>query len=207
MNWQSLWQSLNLVPPSNLLAELQTAYAQPQRFYHTQQHLQECLSLLAEVEHLAKQPAELALALYFHDAVYNPQANDNEAQSAAWAMQVLTQCQAQETLIQRIKNLIMATQHHTVTEDDTDGQLLLDIDLAILGQETARFNEYEQQIRQEYAWVSEQDFKSGRAAVLQSFLQREWIYQTDYFRGRLEQQARLNIQTALVSLDRTYALH
>ena len=207
MNWQSLWQSLNLVPPSNLLAELQTAYAQPQRFYHTQQHLQECLSLLAEVEHLAKQPAELALALYFHDAVYNPQDNDNEAQSAAWAMQVLTQCQAQETLIQRIKNLIMATQHHTVTEDDTDGQLLLDIDLAILGQETARFNEYEQQIRQEYAWVSEQDFKSGRAAVLQSFLQREWIYQTDYFRGRLEQQARLNIQTALVSLDRTYALH
>ena len=122
-------------------------------------------------------------------------------------MQVLTQWQAQETLIQRIKNLIMATQHHTVTEDDTDGQLLLDIDLAILGQETARFNEYEQQIRQEYAWVSEQDFKSGRAAVLQSFLQREWIYQTDYFRGRLEQQARLNIQTALVSLDRTYALH
>jgi predicted metal-dependent HD superfamily phosphohydrolase len=200
MNCQSLWQSLSLVPPTNLLAELQTAYAQPQRFYHTQQHLQECLSLLAEVEHLAKQPVELALALYFHDAVYNPQANDNEAQSAAWAMQVLTQCQAQETLIKRIENLIMATQHHTVTEDDTDGQLLLDIDLAILGQETTRFNEYEQQIRQEYAWVSEQDFKSGRAAVLQSFLQREWIYQTDYFRGRLEQQARLNIQAALESL-------
>ncbi|MCC6373707.1 MAG: N-methyl-D-aspartate receptor NMDAR2C subunit, partial [Moraxellaceae bacterium] len=60
MNWQSLWQNLVLVPPNNLLAELQAAYAQPERFYHNQQHLQECLSLLAEVEHLAKQPQQIA---------------------------------------------------------------------------------------------------------------------------------------------------
>ena len=200
MNWQSLWQSLSLVPSSHLLAELQTAYTQTQRFYHSQQHLQECLSLLNEVEHLAKQPAELALALYFHDAIYNPQANDNEAQSAAWAVQVLTQCHAQQTLIQRIEQLIIATQHHTIAKDDVDGQLLLDIDLAILGQESTRFNEYEQQIRQEYAWVSEQDYRIGRSKVLTGFLQREWIYQTDYFRKRFEQQARLNIQTALEGL-------
>lgn len=114
MNWQSLWQSLNLVPPSYLLAELKTAYAQAQRFYHSQQHLQECLSLLNEVEHLAKQPAELALALYFHDVVYNPQANDNEAQSAAWAVQVLTQCHAPQTLTQRIEQLIIADRKSVV---------------------------------------------------------------------------------------------
>ena len=193
MNWQILWQTLHLIPPANLLAELQTAYAQSQRYYHTQQHLQECLTLLTEVEHLAAQPAELALALYFHDAIYDHQAYDNEAKSAAWAERVLTQCHASLTLVQRIKQLIMATQHHQIAADDNDGQLLLDIDLAILGQEPTRFNEYEQQIRQEYLWVSEQDYRVGRAKVLTEFLQRKAIYQSDYFRKRFEQQARLNL--------------
>jgi len=200
MNWQSLWQSLNLIPPTNLLAELQAAYAQSQRFYHTQQHLQECLTLLDEVKHLAQQPQQIALALYFHDAVYDPQADDNEAQSAAWAAHVLKSSGASSILIERIKQLIMATQHHVISEDDNDAKLLLDIDLAILGQDSVRFNEYEQQIKQEYAWVADEKFKEGRGQVLQSFLQREAIYQSDYFRRRLEQQARLNIQAALEGL-------
>ncbi|MBP9216806.1 MAG: hypothetical protein KBF23_06520, partial [Agitococcus sp.] len=60
--------------------------------------------------------------------------------------------------------------------------------------------EYEQQIKQEYTWVADEAFKQGRGQVLTSFLQREWIYQSEYFRSRLEQQARLNIQAALASL-------
>jgi predicted metal-dependent HD superfamily phosphohydrolase len=65
----------------------------------------------------------------------------------------------------------MATQHHVIHEDDNDAKLLLDIDLAILGQDSARFNEYEQQIKQEYAWVADEAFKQGRGQVLTSFLQ------------------------------------
>lgn len=200
MNWQTLWQHLHLTPPVNLLAELQAAYAQPQRFYHNQQHLQECLTLLEQVKHLAQQPQHIALALYFHDAVYDPQAHDNEAQSAAWAAHVLKTSGASSVLIERIKQLIIVTQHHLISEDDNDAKLLLDIDLAILGQDSARFNEYEQQIKQEYTWVADEAFKQGRGQVLTSFLQREWIYQSEYFRSRLEQQARLNIQAALASL-------
>ncbi|MCB1673472.1 MAG: N-methyl-D-aspartate receptor NMDAR2C subunit, partial [Pseudomonadales bacterium] len=183
-----------------LLTELQAAYAQLQRFYHNQQHLQECLTLLDEVKYLAQHPQHVALALYFHDAVYDPQANDNEAQSAAWATHILKSIGASSILIERIKQLIMATQHHVISDDDNDAKLLLDIDLAILGQEPTRFNEYELQIRQEYTWVSKQNYRIGRAKVLQSFLQRDSIYQTDYFRKRFEQQARLNIQAALVNL-------
>ena len=119
MNWQSLWQSLNLVPPSNLLAELQAAYAQPQRFYHNQQHLQECLTRLNEVKHLARYPEQIAIALYFHDAIYDPQSHDNEAQSAAWAAHVLKSSGASMALIERIEQWIMATQHHVIHEDDS----------------------------------------------------------------------------------------
>jgi predicted metal-dependent HD superfamily phosphohydrolase len=200
MNWQSLWQSLNLIPPTNLLVELQAAYAQPQRFYHNQQHLQECLTRLNEVKHLARYPEHIAIALYFHDAIYDPQAHDNEAQSAAWVAHVLKSSGASMALIERIKQWIMATQHHVIHEDDNDGKLLLDIDLSILGQEPARFKQYEQQIKQEYAWVADEAFKQGRCQVLESFLQRKWIYQTDYFRKHLEHQARLNIQAALEGL-------
>lgn len=199
MNWQSMWQQLQLTPPANLAEELQSAYNQPQRFYHSLQHLQECLSLLTQVEHLANRPADIALALYFHDAIYDTHAHDNEAQSAAWARHVLFTAGASDQLIERINSLIMATCHQA-QPSDADSQLLVDIDLAILGQPEARFAEYEQQICQEYSWVEAEAFRQGRAAVLKSFVDREFIYNTDYFRQHFEQQARLNLQTALAAL-------
>lgn len=201
MNWSTMWQQLHLAPPPTLADELSAAYSQPHRYYHTLQHLQECLTLLAQLQHLAEQPAHIALALYFHDAIYDVYATDNEAQSAAWAAKVLTEMGAESTLISRIETMIMATQHHApLLQSDTDSQLLVDIDLAILGRESARFNEYELQIRQEYHWVSAEQFRQGRGQVLRSFLDRPTIFSTDYFRENFEQQARLNIQTTLTRL-------
>jgi len=84
-----MWQQLQLTPPSTLAEALNAAYSQPHRYYHTLQHLQECLSLLTQLQHLAAQPEQIALALYFHDAVYDVHANDNEAKSAAWATRIL----------------------------------------------------------------------------------------------------------------------
>lgn len=200
MDWLTMWRQLQLTPPANLADELHAAYNQQHRFYHGLQHLQECLSLLTQVEYLADQPAEIALALYFHDAVYDIHAHDNEAQSAAWASHVLLICGASAQRTERIHHLIMATCHQA-QPDDADSQLLVDIDLAILGQNPARFAEYEQQIRQEYSWVDAEAFRQGRAAVLKSFADREFIYNTGYFRQHFEQQARLNLQTALAALS------
>lgn len=201
MNWLTMWQRLNLAPDVNVIEELRAAYSQSHRYYHTLQHLRECLDWLDEVQHIIHYPEHIALALYFHDAIYDTYAHDNEIKSAAWVTEVLHASSASPALMTRIQQLIMATQYHIVDQQDHDGQLLVDIDLAILGQNSNRFNEYEQQIKQEYSWVDEEDFKQGRAKVLQSFLDRDWIYQSDYFREKLEQQARLNIQTALVRLN------
>jgi len=46
----------------------------------------------------------------------------------------------------------MATAHHDEPEG-RDATLVVDIDLAILGTDPARFAEYEQQVRAEYAEV------------------------------------------------------
>ncbi len=198
MNWATMWQQLQLTPPPTLADELKVAYSEPHRHYHSLQHLQECLTLLTQLHHLAVYPAQIALALYFHDAVYDVYAHDNEAKSAAWAIDVLIKIGAEAALIARIEQLIMATQHQAQPElFDNDAQLLVDIDLAILGRESARFAEYEQQIRQEYSWVAVEQFKQGRGQILASFLQRPFIYNSDYFRQHFESLARFNIQTAL----------
>jgi len=90
----------------------------------------------------------------------------------------------------------MATRHNAVPEEHDD-KIVVDIDLSILGAGEARFDEYENQIRQEYAWVDEVFFGQARAAVLRSFLNRRFIYSTEDFRSRLELRARHNLTTSM----------
>ena len=175
---------------------LLAAYAEPHRHYHSTQHLAECLQGFEAVRHLAQRPAEVALALWFHDAVYDVQRHDNEAQSADWARQALTTAGVQATLAERVHELVMATRHTSVPAAG-DAQLLVDIDLSILGADTQRFAQYEQQIRAEYAFVPEDVFRTKRKDVLQSFADRPRIYNTDHFHAALEVRARANLARAM----------
>src|SRR5438093_11454011 len=59
------------------------------RHYHTLGHLAACLRQFDDARSLARAPAEVELALWFHDAIYRTYRNDNEARSAAWAAQFL----------------------------------------------------------------------------------------------------------------------
>jgi predicted metal-dependent HD superfamily phosphohydrolase len=67
--------------------------------------------------------------------------------------------------------LVMATGHDAVPQG-RDQEVLVDIDLSILGATPARFDEYEQQVRAEYAWVPEFLFRRKRRAILGQFLAR-----------------------------------
>lgn len=196
-SWQRMWRGLGvsgdgLVVFHRLLAR----YAEPERKYHTQQHLSECLAGVDTVAHLALQPAEVEAALWFHDAVYALQRHDNEVQSADLARAALTAAQVPHAVVERVAALVLATQHSAAPQEP-DAQLVVDVDLAILGAAPLRFAEYQQQIRKEYAWVPEAVFASKRREVLQSFLQRPRIYSTAAMAERLEAQARANLAQAL----------
>lgn len=195
-HWHHTWAALQCVPAAGLFDELLQAYRQQQRHYHTLQHLGECLQLHTESAHLAQHPADIGLALWFHDAVYDVHATDNEARSADWAAAALHTAGASTATQQHVHALIMATEH-TAAPMAGDAALLADIDLAILGAAPARFAEYERQIRQEYAWVPEDVFTEKRQAVLHSFNARPRIYSTDLFYDRLEAPARANLKQAL----------
>lgn len=194
--WTDDWARLDLTGYSACLDRLLASHAGPGRHYHTRQHLSECLVLFAEVAHLAKRPGEVAIALWFHDAVYVPRAPDNEARSAAWAAEALLGAGAAEAVIARVEALIMATADHDA-HGDPDARLVIDIDLAILGAAPARFAEYEQQVRAEYAAVPLEVYRQKRAELLASFLARPAIYGTPELHARLEAQARANLQHAL----------
>ena len=167
-SWLRAWQGLQLQPADGLMAQLLSAYSEPQRHYHTQQHLGECLKHFVAVRELTQHPAEVELALWFHDAVYDVKGKDNELRSAQWATSALQQAGASDAICQRVYDLIMAT-CHTATPVEADAQLLVDIDLAILGASPGRFAEYDQQVRAEYSWVPKLIYGFKRKQVLQSF--------------------------------------
>jgi len=194
--WQNLSRSLGIAMDPATFYQLKTAYEEPHRFYHTTVHLLDCLALLDTHTQLAQYPEAVEVALWFHDAVHDPKRQDNETRSAIWASHHLQQHGAAAALIQRVKSMILATAGHGIATT-TDTQLLLDIDLAILGQAPDRFDQYPQSIRQEYAWVPKEIYREKRHQVLGSFLARDFIYQTTAFRARYEAAARRNLARVL----------
>jgi predicted metal-dependent HD superfamily phosphohydrolase len=197
--WFETWSLLDAAPPEKLFHELVARYSEPHRFYHTLQHMRECFSVLALASHLASRPVEVQLALWFHDAIYDTRAHDNEEQSAHWAEQSLIAEGVESDVAVAVGKLVLATQHTFVPETE-DAKLLVDVDLSILGAAEPRFTAYERQIRQEYSWVAEDAFRQRRADILVSLLNRSSIYRTGWFASRLEVQARKNLARSLKEL-------
>lgn len=193
--WFELHQHYHFSEPQKILNELIAAYSEKQRAYHTVQHLYECLSLIETIQSELNDPYAVALALWFHDVIYDPQAPDNELKSAELFEQLMAQDLQLDTM-QKIKRWILATQKHAPT-DETDLQFLLDIDLAILAATPERFMQYEQQIQQEYVWVDPEVYSIKRKEVLMNFYQSEPLYQTAYFQKNFELNAKQNLKKIL----------
>lgn len=195
-SWRRAWGHLGLQPPQGLRERLVSAYSETHRRYHSLQHLSECIDHFESVRDVAIHPGEVEIALWFHDAIYGLKAQDNELRSAAWAVEELTASGAMPGQVQRVHALIMAT-CHAAAPSEADQQLLVDIDLAILGADPVRFAEYDMQVRAEYGWVPETVYRVKRREVLQGFLDRAAIYNTPHFRTLREQPARVNLQGAI----------
>jgi len=195
-SWSDAWRALGASADDALLAELLARYAEGQRAYHTLQHLGECLVHLARERDGAERPAEVALALWFHDAIYDVHRHDNEARSADWARQAARRAGLAPEVAERLHALVMATRHDAQPVG-ADARLLVDIDLAILGATPARFAEYERQIRTEYAHVPPAVFEPRRRQILGGFLARDPLYLTAPMRTRLEAAARANLGQAV----------
>ncbi|AMO21873.1 hypothetical protein GCM10027034_21070 [Ramlibacter solisilvae] len=199
--WRALWIELGARQPDEALHQrLVACWSEKHRRYHTLQHLLEIFELFVQVRTDARRPAEIGLALWFHDAFYDPRREDNEERSAEWARDSVRQAGLPEDIAQRVYELVMATRHEALPTDP-DAQLLVDIDLAILGAERARFEQSDAQVREEFAHVAEPEYRRGRKQVLRGFLDRPRLYSTDRFHAMLESRARENLQRSLDRLQ------
>ena len=193
-SWQRTWTGIGATGEGSALFEqLKTAYAEPQRHYHTLQHLGECLAAFDDAQVVADHPHAVEMALWFHDAIYDVKGHDNEQRSADWARDALLAAGVPGESARHVHDLVMATRH-TAVPSGRDEQLLVDIDLSILGAERARFDEYELQIRKEYSYVPGFLFRRKRREILLGFMERPAIYSTPHFHDALEARARDNLR-------------
>ncbi|MEP6874607.1 MAG: N-methyl-D-aspartate receptor NMDAR2C subunit [Burkholderiales bacterium] len=186
--------------PAELRARLTAMYGAPERYYHALGHIEALHRWLAHWQRLAREPRFIDAAIWFHDAIYDPHRDDNEPRSAELARTELTTIGWSTDAVERVAALVLATRHHQADADDADAWLFLDLDLSVLGQSPAQYAAYSAGVRAEYAWVAAARFRTGRAAVLRSFLDRVAIYRTPELHAAWEAAARANVAAELSSL-------
>ncbi len=181
--------------------ELLARWAEPQRRYHTTDHL---LAVLDHVQTLAGHAVDadaVLLAAWFHDAVYRPDRSENEERSAALAERALPEAGLPEPLTAEVARLVRLTTTHDPADDDRNGAVLCDADLAVLAGSPEAYAHYAAAVREEYAFVPEPAFRAGRAEVLRQLLGLPWLFHTPHGRGHWEERARHNLTTELELLS------
>ena len=188
---QALWQ------------DIVKNYDEPIRAYHNLNHLLQLFGQFEQVKSHLQQPAIVALALFYHDIIYDPTQQDNELKSAEYAITHLQDYLSTEQC-KRVYDLIVMTATHQLDHEggnildgntlDNDAAYLLDMDLSILAADWADYQRYAQAVRQEYTHVASDDYRNGRIAVLDGLLARARLYLTEDYYERLEHIARENIK-------------
>ncbi|MBB4759583.1 metal-dependent phosphohydrolase [Amorphoplanes digitatis] len=181
---------------------LLTRWSEPQRQYHTVAHLTAVLDVIDEFAGLATDPDRVRLAAWLHDAVYDPRAlgDANERDSAEFAEGLLATLGVPAATAAEVARLVGLTAGHATGEDDRDGELLCDADLAILASAPDDYAAYTAAIRREYAHVPDDAFRGGRAQVLKALLELPSIYRHPPLRAAWEDRARANLEAELKTL-------
>jgi predicted metal-dependent HD superfamily phosphohydrolase len=196
--------------------DLLARYGEPHRAYHDGRHLAEVLAAVALLAEHADDLSVAVAAAWWHDVVYDvpvltgagaPTSTNadehlsNEEASARLAEVTLSDLGADPERVARVGALIRMTAVHDPSPLDPDAQVLSDADLSVLASPPNRYATYVSDVRREYAAVPDDLFRTGRAALLRTFLERDRIYRTPSAHERWEADARANLAAELRELD------
>jgi len=176
-------------------------YSAKNRAYHNLSHIQSLLSLSESLPDKIQNRDALYFAIWFHDVIYDTKRSDNEEKSAEFAVEALAGLGVPEQTVGVTREMILATKHHRAAGLSWDMKAFLDLDTSILGAPEDIYKEYSRAIRKEYSWVPGFLYRKGRMKVLNDFLDRESIYQTEEIRAKYETQARHNIAEEIRALS------
>jgi predicted metal-dependent HD superfamily phosphohydrolase len=172
-------------------------WSEPQRKYHTLDHLTAVLDRVEVLEEHAADPDLVRLATWFHDAVYLPDRSENEERSARLAERALTEAGVPQEKVAEVARLVRLTITHDPADDDSNGQVLCDADLAVLASPPDAYAAYAAAVREEYGFVPDEAFREGRAAVLRQLLDLPRLFRTPYGEREWEGRARENLRAEL----------
>lgn len=207
--FQNLWRRHLITPDYDdsaaIYQRLIDAYNEPQRVYHTQQHIEDCLVLFDDISEYLEDADAVELAIWFHDVIYQLGAADNELLSAELFEQLTQQC-FEVDFCQRVLQHIIATLHCETELDDHDSRYMVDIDLSSFGMPWEKFMADSKNVRDEMLHIPDQEFYRKQYAFQQSLLSRGRFYQSDYFFKHYEQSARDNIADYFALLQNRFEL-
>ena len=203
--WFRLWYDIGAKSNGwEIFFDMFKRHCERHRYYHGYSHVMQLLKEFEEVRHLCQNPNAVEMFLRSHDAIYYVGAADNEKQSARFISGKLHDARVAELFIEELHRLILLSKKHIAAKNDNDGCLAIDLDLSILGQPLAVFDAYEENIRKEWVLNNvalDEDFMRGRVKFLKTFLKRESIYLTPYFREKYEDTARKNLERSRKNLQ------
>ncbi|MAN58717.1 MAG: hypothetical protein CMC08_02645 [Flavobacteriaceae bacterium] len=193
---------LNTYSPSEAFTtqcweNLQRMYSAPERHYHNLGHIAQMLDALDASKARPNNRDTLLFSIYYHDCIHVPGRSDNERQSAQYMRKSLSETRFSE--IEACHFQIMGTKHH-LPSTCSDTNLLLDLDLSILGADARSYDTYRRNIRKEFRAIPQLIYRAGRKAFIKSYLKRERIYKSKYFLLHYEDRARANLKRELASL-------
>lgn len=190
--------------PALIYEDILNTYQSKDRHYHNLSHIMQCLSEFDKVKHLAKNPDAVEYAIWFHDFVYDISRTDNESKSSYEALTHLCKNRIRKRFMEEVVGLIQITKHDKAPKT-IDEKIILDVDLSILGQPSEIYNIYKENIVKEYALKIEEigmdEFLKKRKEILKSFLARNPVYYTDFYKNLYNKQAKANLLTEILSIE------
>ncbi|MGW8374326.1 hypothetical protein [Streptomyces sp. ODS28] len=180
-------------------------WSEPQRRYHSLDHLLHVLNRVDELAshthasgpHSGMDVDAVLLAAWFHDAVYRPDRSENEERSANLAERALPEAGVSDERTAEVARLVRLTVTHDPEPGDTNGELLCDADLAVLAGTPEEYARYAADVREEYGFVPDDAFRAGRSDVLRQLLDLPQLFRTSYAYDNWERVARRNLATEL----------
>ena len=172
------------------------AWSEPHRRYHDLAHLAAVLGIVEQLSPSAADLTAVRLAAWYHDVAYDPQRSDNEQVSAARAKIGLLGL-VDDAVLAEVQRLVLLTAGHDPDPDDANGAVLCDADLAVLATPPAAYAAYASAVREEYRYLSDEQFTAGRIAVLEHLLALPRLFSTPAAVEQWSAAARANLAAEL----------
>jgi predicted metal-dependent HD superfamily phosphohydrolase len=200
----SLWERCVPVPRArsaeDVYRDLEGHYSHPNRHYHDLRHIGACLKHFDAINGQLTRPDAVEMALWFHDAVYQPDADDNERRSAELFLG-LAEGGADSSFLEVVRDLVMMTAHPS-KPTSVDEQFTVDIDLASFGLPWEVFIRLGELVRNEFPHLSDRDFESVQLQFFEELAGQPYFFFTDFFRSRYEAAAQSNLRRRITQLRR-----